>query len=84
MPVLGSSLTTSCDAQLTATWGSGWKAGDYCSGGSCGAFMKCMNDCHAAASCEDGCQPMVDAACTSAFNDANSCSETQCHPQCNP
>jgi hypothetical protein len=75
---------TNCDTALSAVWGSAWKTGDYCSGGSCGAFMKCMNDCHGAATCEDGCKSLATTACMTAITDANTCSDSKCKPQCNP
>jgi hypothetical protein len=75
---------SSCDSQFTMAWGSGWKTGDYCSGGSCGAFMKCMNGCKGVASCEDGCKPLADAPCMTSVNDTNTCSDANCKPQCNP
>jgi hypothetical protein len=75
---------TSCDTQFTAAWGSGWKNGDYCSGGSCGAFMKCMAGCNGVATCEDGCKSLATTSCMAAITDTNTCSDSSCKPQCNP
>lgn len=65
-------LFASCDTQLTACYGAGYKTGSY-AGAVCESYITCINSCNCNAACTSTCTTNASAACTSCVATATSC-----------
>lgn len=82
---LANCMTSSCDAELRATYGDGYASGNF--GGACGEILTCTNACACGdtaclASCTEGVSEGALTACVDSQDALDACSSTCAKPSC--
>lgn len=74
-------LSTNCNTEYSNCLGPGWMSGTF-SGGACSAFFNCLNACCTDATCFQGCQSSLTAACSTCQAAIGTCFQSKCMVEC--